>query len=244
MRFKFVTRIAVVATAFVAGAALTGLHSGAPPVASAKLVAATEPNAGRTLLNCVHFDIDDQPVCGLQGRTGGPGPPGPRGFRGFRGATGARGARGRQGLTGPIGATGATGPQGPQGIQGPQGAPGNTVVQAGTPVTVTAPNGGIAFGTELTPAVAQCTDPMHPEAYGGGVQIQKSGAESGGDVVTIDSHYIGTYVSSTQVNPLMGPAGTSQPTTGPANAYEGQAVVTQLSGTDIVTVTAYVVCGP
>ena len=51
-------------------------------------------------------------------------------------------------------------------------------------MSVTAPVQGEQQGTELTPSVAQCTDVNDPEAYGGGVQIQKSGTEEGGDVVT------------------------------------------------------------
>jgi hypothetical protein len=88
-----------------------------------------------------------------------------------------------------------------------------------------------------------------PEAYGGGVQIQKTGTEATGDVVTLEQHYAGTYVPASgmtpaSVNPL--PAGTSAGTisTTPANAYNGQAVVTELAVGDSVTVQAFVVCGP
>ena len=92
--------------------------------------------------------------------------------------------------------------------------------------------------------MAQCTVPADPEAYGGGVQVLKSGTESGGDVVTLDQHFLGNYVSPTQVDAL--PAGTVPGTvsTVAANAYEGQAVVTELAGGDTVTLQSYVVCGP
>ncbi|MGH7922171.1 MAG: hypothetical protein ACREQM_19865, partial [Candidatus Dormibacteraceae bacterium] len=84
-----------------------------------------------------------------------------------------------------------------------------------------------------------------PEAYGGGVQIQKSGTESGGDVVTIQNHYLGTYDSGTGLVDAL-PAGTTPNTvsTIAADAYEGQAVVTELAGGDTVTEQAFVVCGP
>jgi hypothetical protein len=204
-------------------------------------------DAGAPLIKCVHFDFDDQPVCGIL-RHGPRGARGARGKTGRRGLTGPQGATGAQGPQGPIGLTGATGPQGIQGIQGPQGTPGHTVVVAGTVVTTTAPGGGEASGTELTPSVASCTSPAvspaDPEAYGGGVQIQKSGTESEGDVVTIDNHFLGTYVNATTVDAL--PSGTTPGTvsTSAANAYEGQAVVTELAGGDTVTVQAFVVCGP
>jgi hypothetical protein len=117
---------------------------------------------------------------------------------------------------------------------------------AGTQVNETAPASGDPQGKLLTPSVAQCPAPSSgtPEAYGGGVQIQKSGSQPTADVVTIQQHFLGSYVNSTTVNPL--PAGTTPGTvsTTAANAYEGQAVVTQLNAGDSVTVQTFVVCGP
>ena len=242
MKTKHLIRVAALGGVCVAATAFAGL-----PWADASPHAHVADASG-TQLNCVHFDVDDQPVCGIMRR-------GPHGTRGPRGALGQRGLRGH---TGPVGATGPTGPQGvqggvgpqgdqgPQGLQGVQGAPGHTVVVAGTLVVETAGAGGDPQGKLLTPTVAQCPAPASgtPEAYGGGVQIQKSGSQPTADVVTIQQHFLGTFVSATQVNPL--PAGTTPGTvsTTPANAYEGQAVVTQLNAGDSVTVQAFVVCGP
>ena len=105
-------------------------------------------------------------------------------------------------------------------------------------------NPGPMTGTEMTPSVAKC--PIgHPEAYGGGAQVLKSGAQATADVVTLESNFPGVYVSSTEVDPLPSagaPAGSVS--NQPANAYEAQAVITQLNTNDQVTVQAYVVCGP
>jgi hypothetical protein len=108
-------------------------------------------------------------------------------------------------------------------------------------------------GAEITPSVAKCPPPGQtsnpagqptPEAYGGGVQITKTGTEATGDVVTVEQHFLGTFVSNTSVTAI--PPGTTAGTisTTPANAYEGQAVVTELAVGDTATVQAFVVCGP
>jgi hypothetical protein len=109
-------------------------------------------------------------------------------------------------------------------------------------------------GAEITPSVAKCPPPTQPanpqnqptpEAYGGGVQIQKTGTEATGDVVTVDQHFLGTFNSGTglvDAIPTGSVAGTISTTS--ANAYEGQAVVTELAVGDTVTVQAFVVCGP
>lgn len=236
MKSKYLIRVAGIGATCLAATAMAGL-----PWADASPNARVADAAGTTL-NCVHFDSDDPAVCGIM-RRGPEGPRGPRGYRGFKGATGKTGPAGLQGPRGVGGRVGPQGNQGPQGLQGVQGAPGHTVVVAGTPVTVTAPSGGEPQGTELTPSVATCTSTnvssTTPEAYGGGVQIQKSGTESSGDIVAIQQQYLGTYVSSTSVT-----LPTSSPSTAPPNAYEGQAVVTQLTQGDTVTVQAFVICGP
>ena len=210
-----------------------------------------------SLLNCIRFDVDDKPACGVmrrgpQGRrgfTGKHGATGPQGVQGLTGATGATGVPGLPGAkgdTGPKGDTGVQGPKGdigPQGLQGIQGAPGHTVVVAGTRVTQTSSSGPMT-GTILTPSVARCPGGT-PEAYGGGLQILKSGSQSSGDVVTILQHFLGTYNSGTGLVDTL-PAGTTAGTvsTTAANAYSGQAIITQLNTGDTVTVQAYAVCGP
>jgi hypothetical protein len=113
---KRIARILMLGALTVGAAALTGL-----PLASAKPTRFSHlsaDGAGKTLLNCVRFDIDDQPVCGIRGQ---------RGFRGYTGATGATGRTGAMGATGsmgPMGATGATGAVGAQGAQGVAGVNG------------------------------------------------------------------------------------------------------------------------
>jgi hypothetical protein len=243
MKFKHLSRVTVLGAICLVGMAAGGLSwaVAAGPLASS---AAT----GKT---CVQTDVEGQGVCAIM-RRGPKGVTGPRGVRGKHGpigVTGATGLEGPQGQTGPQGGTGPTGPKGdtgPQGLQGVQGAPGHTVVVAGTLVQETAPAGGDPQGKQLTPTVANClgVSSSTPEAYGGGVVIQKSGSQSTGDVVAIQQHFLGAFVSPTQVNPL--PAGSTPGTvsTTAANAYEGQAVVTQLNAGDSVTAQAYVVCGP
>jgi hypothetical protein len=107
---KRIARILILGALIVGAAALSGL-----PLASAKptrFARLSADRSGKTLLNCVRFDIDDQPVCGI------------RGERGLRGVTGATGRTGATGATGPMGPTGPTGAVGPQGAMGGQGATG------------------------------------------------------------------------------------------------------------------------
>lgn len=244
MKFKRLTPIVVPGALCVAVMALTALPGAHASLTTPARTAAAS-DLGKPQVKCLKFDVDDQLVCGIL-RRGPQGPRGPKGKTGLTGLVGPQGATGPQGPQGPVGPVGPVGPQGLQGIQGIQGAPGHTVVVAGTQVVETAPPAGDPQGKELTASVARCTAPGDPEAYGGGVQIQKSGSEVGGDVVTLYQHYLGTYNSGTgfvDAVPAFGsPAGTVS--TQAANAYEGQAVVTYLAGGDTVTVQSYVVCGP
>jgi Collagen triple helix repeat (20 copies) len=246
MKVRYLARFAAVGGACLAATALTGL-----PWANATPRARVADNGASTseasAVRCVRFDSAEGPVCGVMLR-------GPRGQRGFTGKTGAVGRtglqgpvgpvgpQGAQGLVGAVGAVGAVGPTGPQGIQGIQGAPGHTVVVAGSLVTLGGPQNE---GTVLNPTVAVCPANVTPEAYGGGVQIVKSGTESTGDVVTIEEHILGTANpdgSNFTVLPPGSVAGTVSAIA--ANAYEARGVVTQLSPNDTVTVQSYVVCGP
>jgi hypothetical protein len=247
MKSRHLIRVATVGAVCLGATAFSGL-----PWADANQSAATASTKSST--QCIKLDIDDQPVCGIM-RVGATGARGARGPRGLTGATGATGPRGLTGLTGPrgpvglTGATGATGPQGPQGLQGVQGAPGHTVVVAGTQIQETAPSGGTGIQDMTLPeSVAQCPSSSTgtPEAYGGGVTIQKSGAKEQGDVISIQQHFPGTYNSSTQLVDQLPAAGSNPGTasTTAANAYGGQAVITQLNEGDTVTVQTYVICGP
>jgi hypothetical protein len=245
MKFKFISRAVLLGGACVVATAVAGLSwaFAAGPLASSSAVQHKV---------CTTNDREGESACVvmLQGPKGKRGPRGvrgrhgPKGNRGAIGVVGAIGPIGPQGPTGQVGPKGDVGPQGNQGLQGVQGAPGHTVVVAGTSISVPGPS---PQGTQLTPSVAHCPPPASgtPEAYGGGVQIVKSGAQSSADVITILQHFEGAFVSSTQVNPIPAPgspAGTQSSTA--ADAYEGQAVVTQLNTGDNVTVQAYVVCGP
>ncbi len=255
MRFRYVVHVGAVVGACCAVVALVGLPwADASPAARVADAGGTGSEAAKLPRQCVSFDFGEGPICGILR-------PGPRGLRGFTGPVGKVGPVGPVGATGPQGPTGAVGPQGiqgpqgVQGIQGVQGAPGPTIVVAGTQVKEVGATGGTPEGTMITPTVAQCPaagtpNPNggtyeDPEAYGGGVQTQISGGDpSNGDVVTLANHFLGTYVSPTQVNPL--PAGSTPGavSAAPANAYEAQAVVTELAQGDTATVQSFVVCGP
>jgi hypothetical protein len=246
MKFKHLSRVAILGATCLVAAAFAGLSwAGVGPLA-------VSADAGQTQLKCVKLDVDDQQVCGImrRGLTGARGPQGRRGLTGAKGKTGATGARGLTGDQGPQGVVGPVGPQGLQGLQGVQGAPGHSIVVSGSQVQETAPTGGSGEQDKvLTPSVAKCPAPSAgtPEAYGGGVTIQKAGAQSTGDVVSIEQHYPGTFNSGSglvdQLPSAPGsPANTASTTA--ANAYQGQAVITQLNAGDTVTVQAYVVCGP
>jgi hypothetical protein len=274
MKFKRLISIVGLGALCAAAGALIGLPwAGAQPATSSVNTATPAAflgasDTGKPLVNCLKFDVDDQLVCGIlrQGPTGPRGKTGKTGPLGLTGPQGATGPQGPQGPTGPVGATGPQGPQGNQGIQGVQGAGGPTVVVAGTPQVETGAQALAAApitggeGATVTPSVAKCpappssaSQPDYPEAYGGGVTIQKTGTEATGDVVTLEQHYLGSFDSGTGLvdpNPALGSAaGTVSPTTSPPNppainAYEGQAVVTELAVGDTVTVQAFVVCGP
>jgi hypothetical protein len=114
------------------------------------------------------------------------------------------------------------------------------------PITV---QNGPATGTELTPSVARCpTSGPDQEAYDGGVNIITTNPSAPGapthDVVGIESSFPGLYAGPTEVDPLPlnAPPGTASTMAG--NAYEAQAVLTNVHSLDQVTVQAYVDCGP
>ncbi|MGO9904503.1 MAG: hypothetical protein ACLP4R_05980 [Solirubrobacteraceae bacterium] len=259
MKFKRLIRILAFGAACAAVGALTGLPWADANSTPAHTAAASD--TGKPLIKCLTFDADDPMVCGIL-RQGPRGPRGPKGKTGPQGAVGPQGVTGPQGPQGPTGPVGATGPQGPQGIQGVQGAPGPTVVVAGTPEVET---GLAAFtaseitegeGATVAPSVATCQPvaSTDPEAYGGGATIQKTGTEASGDVVTLEQHYVGTFDSGTglvDATPPLGSAAgtvyqpsTTAPVVPPPNAYEAEAVVTELAIGDTATVQAFVVCGP
>lgn len=248
-------RIAGVVGALVALAAFAGL---AWATTTTSAGSAKHSAHGQHLL-CVRLDSDDTPQCLRQGPRGYRGR---RGYRGHRGARGPVGFTGITGLTGPVGAQGDTGAQGAQGIQGIQGvqgiqgppgafatggsdAGGNMIEVLGSKIgPITENNGNPGPGTVIQPAsVARCpTSGPDQEAYDGGAIITVSNTSY--DVVGLQSSYPGLYVGPTEVDPLPAgapPGGVSQES---ANAYEAQAVVTQMANGDTVTFQSYVVCGP
>lgn len=223
--------------------------------------ASTSPFVKGDQLCGVRFDSDDTPGCLRLG------PRGPRGLRGPRGATGSQGLVGAMGAVGPVGQIGPHGPagiQGIQGIQGVQGPPGafttggsdpggSTELVLGSkigPITIT--NTSPATGTELTPSVARCpTSGIDQEAYNGGATVITDTVNGQGqqvaatdDVVGLEKSFPGLYNGPTEVDPLPLSETPGAVSSEAANAYEVQAVITQMQSGDNVTVQAYVVCGP
>jgi hypothetical protein len=246
----------VLSAAGVLVGALTGL-----PAASAKSapnpLGHISPDQGNSLLQCIRFDVDDKPVCGIlrvgprgprgltgaTGLTGPIGPVGPQGIQGPPGPQGEPGPIGQTGPRGPKGDKGDTGDIGPQGIQGltgppgPQGTPGPTVVVAGNQIHFTQSSSSPSpAGTEFF-SVAKCPSSGNTLAYGGGGVINKSGTNAGADIVTLESSYPGVFASpGSEITPFVSNT--------PDNAYEAKAVISDLAPSDTFTLTAYVVCGP
>ncbi|MFL5831295.1 MAG: hypothetical protein ACJ76X_15380 [Solirubrobacteraceae bacterium] len=237
--------------------ALTGLPGASARSAHNPLGSAAASDKGNSLLQCIRFDIDDKPVCGimrvgprgprgLTGATGltgpigpvGPqgiqGPPGPPGDKGDTGQTGSRGSKGDKGDKGDTGQSGLRGLTGPP---GPQGTPGPTVVVAGNTIHFTQSSASPATaGTEFF-SVAKCPSSGNTEAYGGGGVINKSGTSAGADIVTLESSFPGVFQSTgSEITPFVAST--------PDNAYEAKAVVSDLNNGDTFTLQSYVVCGP
>lgn len=211
---------------------------------------------------CVRYDADDPAECI---------PFGPRGQRGPRGRVGARGLLGLVGpvgIQGPVGAAGPRGAQGIQGVTGPTGPTGpdgafvlpsgsdpggahpgaNTIVVLGSRIGPFLVSQGPGKGTILTPSVAQCP-PAGPdtEAYDGGAIIttaDPSNRPTTNDVVGLASSFTGVDNGPAEVDPLPAGAAPGAVSTEPANAYEAQAVITDVQTNHTVTVQSYVVCGP
>jgi len=243
-------RIATLASACLAVAAFAGLSLAQAGSAH------KAHGASSSGVRCgIRYDTDDTPGCL---------PSGPRGRHGLRGPTGRRGPQGvvgPVGATGPVGAVGLQGATGPQGIQGIQGMTGGVGVFApggfqpggsietviGTQITASFPSGP-ATGTELPPSVARCPSAgVDREAYDGGAIIttkNQSNQPSTGDVVGLESSFPGLYVSQTEVDPLPIGAQPGAVYIQGANAYEAQAVISEMQSGHNVTVQAYVICGP
>ncbi len=215
---------------------------------------------------CARYDQDDPAYCfsyGPRGKRGTQGQQGARGLVGFIGTVGPLGpvgAVGQQGPQGIRGITGSTGPSGPDGAfvtpsgSDPGGSDpgGHTVLVLGSKIGPITYSQGPQTGTELTPSVARCpTSGPDQEAYDGGATIITADPNNTQnpppptyDVVGLESSFPGLYAGPTVVDPLpLGamPGGLSQMS---ANAYEAQAVITEIHSLHNVTVQAYVVCGP
>jgi hypothetical protein len=256
MRSKNTIRLTVVVAALAVAATLAT----APAGAKSFLPVGFGPSWH--IGKCLRFDWDDPIVCGLlhrgdrgaRGAKGSVGDQGAPGVVGFTGAPGTRGVPGVHGLVGdqgPVGDTGQAGLRGIQGIQGVQG-PNGTFVGGGASahtVTVLGSKIGPIFsasgpmtGIELTPSVAKCpVAGVNTEAYDGGVTISTTGST---DIVTLENSYPGIYVNQTEVDPLPSGSVPGAVSSQPANAYEVQAVVTQLATNDQATIQSYVICGP
>lgn len=252
IRIALLTLACLVATGFAAWASVGNFGGKGPYKKNGKL--------------CVRYDADDTPYCfsygprgkkGPQGRVGVRGPVGligPVGIKGIQGVVGQRGPQGIVGVTGPIGPTGPDGAfVSPKGSDpGGSDPGGNTILVLGSKIGPIPFPTGPATGTELTPSVARCpTSGPDQEAYDGGATIittnpnnTQSPAPPTNDVVGLESSFPGLYAGPTEVDPLPlggAPGGLSQQS---ANAYEAQAVVTEMHSNDNLTVQAYVVCGP
>jgi hypothetical protein len=217
-------RIIPLAATVAAGAGTwIAVASPAAQAAPNPLMATTAADSGKSLLNCIKFDVDDQPVCGVLRK-------GPRGARGARGPRGYRGFTGPQGSTGPQGPAGPQGPQGPQGATGPQGEPGapnGTEVFSSAPVTISSTTIGVPYQ-----AIADCpVTGVYVQAYGGGANISVNN-QNNRDVVTLQNSFPSTNI------------GTAVNGTGPATAWTATAIVSQLQSGDSATLQTYVVCGP
>jgi hypothetical protein len=261
-RVKYAVPLGV---AVVVGA-LAGL-----PAASAKSAHTAAADTGKSLINCLRFDIDDQLVCGIlkvgprgpkgargpfgpigpigpQGVPGPLGPVGPQGVQGPPGPTGAKGDTGATGHPGQTGGQGPVGPIGPQGArgftgpQGPQGTPGATVVVQGNQRIFTQSQSAPSSTGQEFFSIARCPSSGDTAAYGGGGVIQKSGNNAGSDVVVLESSFPGVFQGTGELSPFVA---SSNPNQGvPDNAYEAKAVVSQLTPGDSFSLQAYVVCGP
>lgn len=265
MGSKRLIRIAALVAACVAGTAFAGISwaaSASSPAPKAK---------HRPGVECIRYDTDDTPKCigsgprgkpGQTGRTGKAGRNGARGHGGLTGPVGAVGAPGPIGAQGPTGAQGAQGAQGARGIQGIQGikgppgafdpdgsdSGGHTVVVLGSKIgPIPFPNGP-ATGTELTPSVARCPiSGADREAYDGGAIITTKDQNQNlttDDVVGLESSFPGVYAGQSEVDPLPLGAHPGAVSAQAANAYEAQAVISDVKSNHNVTVQAYVVCGP
>jgi hypothetical protein len=250
MSSKRLIAVAVVIAGCVAAAAFTGLPWAA---ASPRARVAGLPAARNGKVCGIKYDSDDSAGCLPNG------PRGKRGQRGRRGPVGVVGVVGPVGSTGPVGPVGLKGALGAQGIQGVKGAPGafvtasgsspggsdpggNTVVVIGSKIGPITIQSGPATGEELTPSVARCpTSGPDQEAYDGGATITTSGS---GDVIGLENAYPGLYSSAEEVDPLPLGATPGAKSSESANAYEAQAVITEIQSGQNLTVQAYVVCGP
>jgi hypothetical protein len=241
MTFKRIAQSFALGLLLVGGSALAAPMGAMASTPGNPLIAHGAERPGVPLVNCIRFDTDDPLVCGVlrKGPAGKRGPKGPRGRRGYRGF------KGPLGPVGPRGPQGIQGGQGIQGIQGLQGDPGPTIQAAGNVISNTNGLGANETGLELPPSVALCP-PSNPEAYGGGAQIIKSGAHSTGDVVTLENSFQGHANGASEVDPMPGSGVpfAGQDSASFADAYEAQAVITELGQGDQVTVQAFATCGP
>lgn len=249
IRIVLLTGLCLSATGFAAWAATSpGAHSS---------------NKHKQKEACLRYDADDTPFCmpyGPQGKQGARGARGVTGFQGALGAVGPVGIKGPQGIVGQKGiqgiqgVVGATGPSGPDGaFVHPNGSGINNTIQVlGSKIGPIPFPSGPSTGTELTPSVARCpTSGPDQEAYDGGATIITTNPNNTqtpvpptDDVVGLETSFPGLYAGPTEVDPLPLGGAPGQLSQMSANAYEAQAVVTDMHSNDNVTVQAYVICGP
>jgi hypothetical protein len=259
---RFTRRVRAVLAAAIAVVSAFAVSASSASTLPAMLAA--ELPAAHASSSCLRIDSDDTPVCGVmgpRGRTGATGAPGVRGLRGLIGVTGAvgptgaTGATGATGTAGAVGAAGPVGPQGPQGTTGAVGPVGDTGDQGPQgnrgPVGPTeVVNGNVVTysgtGTVTSASIAKCPpadQSTYTTAYGGGAVINRS---STNDVATLMTSFLGQYQAGPPASVSQLPAtGTGGQASGtPANAWEAIGAITSYTAPDVVTLQAYVVCGP
>ena len=143
------------------------------------------------------YDVNLNPLDGIQGPTGSQGDTGLKGETGNTGATGYTGIQGETGDTGATGETGSTGPTGPQGLMG---LTGHTGIQGYTgPTGVQGITGPTGAGFLTTSTELWGWGPVAP-GYTGIIRIAPGLAYVSGSSIIISSpttmsHYIKATVS-------------------------------------------------
>lgn len=211
----------VLRKAAVGGAAAVVLIGGGTAVAAAAGSASTQANvyqgcvsAANGSLYSVAVDPGTAPQCHPHDSAVTWNQTGPVGAQGIQGPQGEKGEKGDTGAPGAQGPKGDTGATGPAGAQGPAGTVANTTIVTGEPSEF---NGNLPVGTITSGVLAAC--PAGTKLLGGGASTSQPFATGGTARIAVAS---------------------SQPWGTNDWAASGMLVV---SGTGMVSVTPYAICG-